>query len=112
VLVDNVIGDESSNTHCSFLVSVENGSKLYPRKCLIKVQCLHVVFTKVTLYRFPSDLIYHDFVKVADGLSAMLRDPQGPHQVDIVIALTHMRVPNDVKLATSCFNSVDLILGG
>jgi 2',3'-cyclic-nucleotide 2'-phosphodiesterase (5'-nucleotidase family) len=76
----------------------------------MKDQC--VVFTMVTLYSFPSDLIYHDFVKVADELSAMLRDPKGPHKVDIVIALTHMRVPNDVKLATSCFNSVDLILGG
>ncbi|CAO3597150.1 unnamed protein product [Absidia cylindrospora] len=42
----------------------------------------------------------------------MLRDPQGPYKVDLVIALTHMRVPNDVKLATSCFEDIDLILGG
>ncbi|KAI8339987.1 Metallo-dependent phosphatase-like protein [Chlamydoabsidia padenii] len=65
-----------------------------------------------TIPSFPSDLLYHDFIKVADELSAMLRDPHGPYKVDLVIALTHMRVPNDVKLATSCFDSVDLILGG
>ena len=32
----------------------------------------------------------------------MLRDPNGPYKVDLVIALTHMRVPNDIKLAQSC----------
>lgn len=30
---------------------------------------------------------------------------------DYVIALTHMRMPNDVKLAENC-NEIDLILGG
>lgn len=30
---------------------------------------------------------------------------------DYVIALTHMRTPNDVKLAENC-NNIDLILGG
>lgn len=31
---------------------------------------------------------------VAIELSKELRDPQGDHRVDIIIALTHCRVPN------------------
>lgn len=27
-------------------------------------------------------------------LSELLRDPKGPYRVDIIIALTHSRVPN------------------
>lgn len=61
---------------------------------------------------FPPELIYHDFIGVAKELSEELRDPNGPHHVDIVIALTHMRVPNDIKLATHCQNEIDLVLGG
>ena len=33
------------------------------------------------------------------------------HGCDVVIALTHMRVPNDKKLSEEC-NGLDLILGG
>lgn len=31
---------------------------------------------------------------VAIELSKELRDPKGPHKVDVIIALTHCRVPN------------------
>ncbi|KAI8329869.1 5'-nucleotidase [Chlamydoabsidia padenii] len=58
--------------------------------------------------KFPTDLLYHDFIEVANELDTMLR--QEPYNVDLVIALTHMRVANDVKLARA--SSVDLILGG
>lgn len=57
-------------------------------------------------------MTYHDFIEVAKDLSSQLKDPNGPHRVDIVIALTHMRVPNDLKLANACKDEVDLILGG
>lgn len=63
-------------------------------------------------YRFPPELTYYDFVEVAKDLSRQLRDPNGPHHVDLVIALTHMRVPNDIKLARSCKEEIDIILGG
>ncbi|ORX63077.1 Metallo-dependent phosphatase [Hesseltinella vesiculosa] len=66
----------------------------------------------LTIPSFPPDLIYHDFVTVAKELTAMLRDPHGPYKVDLVIALTHMRVPNDVKLAQECIDHIDLVLGG
>ncbi|KAF7727302.1 hypothetical protein EC973_007818 [Apophysomyces ossiformis] len=65
-----------------------------------------------TIPSFPPELVYHDFVEVAKDLSKTLRDPEGPHKVDLVIALTHMRVPNDVKLAKNCLDEVDLVLGG
>lgn len=55
-------------------------------------------------------------------LSKELRDPNGPHRVDIIIALTHSRVPNDIRLAkelgavsnrdTQNEHGIDLIIGG
>ncbi|KAI7891813.1 Metallo-dependent phosphatase-like protein [Mucor mucedo] len=65
-----------------------------------------------TIPSFPPELTYYDFVQVAKDLSKELKDPEGPHKVDLVIALTHMRVPNDVKLAKSCKGEIDLVLGG
>lgn len=48
----------------------------------------------------------------AKDLSKRLRDPEGEHRVDIIIALTHARVPNvcvdgcpHVALLTSFVNS-------
>jgi hypothetical protein len=64
------------------------------------------------MYRFPPELIYCDFIEVAKDLSRQLKDPNGAHHVDLVIALTHMRVPNDVKLANSTKGVIDLVLGG
>eukprot|EP00662_Eupelagonemidae_sp_cell21_P021322 gene21322-63899_t len=43
------------------------------------------------------DIEYEDFVAAARRLCPQLRE-QG---CDVVIALTHMRVPNDERLATS-----------
>jgi 5'-nucleotidase len=55
------------------------------------------------------DIEYEDFVSCTRRLSSLLRDT---HHVDAVIALTHMRVPNDEKLARECGDCVDLICGG
>ncbi|OAD79533.1 hypothetical protein PHYBLDRAFT_129957 [Phycomyces blakesleeanus NRRL 1555(-)] len=65
-----------------------------------------------TIPSFPPELVYHDFVQTAKDLSAELRDPEGPHKVDFIVALTHMRVPNDIKLGRECSDDVDIILGG
>ena len=65
-----------------------------------------------TIPSFPPELKYHDHIQVAKDLSRQLRDPNGAHHVDLVIALTHMRVPNDIKLAKSCKDDIDLVLGG
>ena len=56
----------------------------------------------------PNEVIYEDFVDVGNHLAKKLKDELG---CDIVIALTHMRNPNDIRLANKAQN-IDLILGG
>ena len=56
----------------------------------------------------PNEVIYTDFVEAAENLTAQLKDE---NDCDIVIALTHMRQPNDIKLAENV-SRIDLILGG
>ncbi|CAG8514973.1 1413_t:CDS:2 [Paraglomus occultum] len=53
-----------------------------------------------------------DFIQACKDLSAELRDPNGPHAVDLVIAITHSRLPNDIILARGCQDEIDLMLGG
>lgn len=53
------------------------------------------------------DIIYEDFVVAADRISQILRDKE----CDLIIALTHMRAPNDERLARKA-KDIDLILGG
>ncbi|KAG9290588.1 hypothetical protein G9A89_020958 [Geosiphon pyriformis] len=65
-----------------------------------------------TIPSLPPTLKYIDFVTVGKQLSTMLRDPNGPYAVDLVIALTHSRLPNDIILAKKCKDDIDLILGG
>ena len=56
----------------------------------------------------PNEVIYEDFVDVGNHLATKLKDELG---CDIVIALTHMRNPNDIRLANKT-KQIDLILGG
>jgi len=53
------------------------------------------------------EVIYEDFVVAADRLAKVMRN----EGATFIIALTHMRVPNDEKLAREC-PAVDLICGG
>jgi len=55
----------------------------------------------------PEDLDYIDFVTEGRRLARSLR----AEGVDYVIALTHMRWPNDIRLAENV-EEIDLILGG
>ncbi|CAF0987732.1 unnamed protein product [Brachionus calyciflorus] len=54
------------------------------------------------------EIIYEDFVLVGKRLANELRNVD---KVDYVIALTHMRLPNDLELAEEV-PEIDLILGG
>ncbi|KAJ1657770.1 hypothetical protein IWQ61_002871 [Dispira simplex] len=63
-----------------------------------------------TLPSLPATFQYQDFVESARELSDYLRSPAVG--VDLVVALTHMRLPNDIKLARTCAGQVDLVLGG
>ncbi|KAG8188882.1 hypothetical protein JTE90_014942 [Oedothorax gibbosus] len=56
----------------------------------------------------PEDVTYIDFVTEGRKLAKQLKDKMG---VDYVIALTHMRTPNDCRLAENV-DEIDLILGG
>ncbi|XP_076354101.1 mannosylglucosyl-3-phosphoglycerate phosphatase-like isoform X2 [Tachypleus tridentatus] len=56
----------------------------------------------------PDDVTYVDFVSEGRKLARQLRDKE---EVDYVIALTHMRWPNDCRLAENV-DEIDLILGG
>ncbi|GBG29560.1 5'-nucleotidase [Hondaea fermentalgiana] len=55
------------------------------------------------------DIEYEDFVECARRLGPRLRSQ---HRVHLVIALTHMRLPNDERLAHEAGDVVDLVLGG
>ncbi|XP_064466748.1 snake venom 5'-nucleotidase-like isoform X2 [Ornithodoros turicata] len=56
----------------------------------------------------PSEVDYKDFVTEGRRLAHLLKYKNG---VDYVIALTHMRTPNDCRLAANV-DEIDLILGG
>lgn len=55
-----------------------------------------------------SDVIYQDFVERGQELARWLKSSLN---VDYVIALTHFRTPNDIRLADSV-PEIDLVLGG
>ncbi|XP_011186253.1 mannosylglucosyl-3-phosphoglycerate phosphatase isoform X3 [Zeugodacus cucurbitae] len=55
----------------------------------------------------PNEVTYIDYVDAGNKLVTQLRKDG----CEIVIALTHMRTPNDIKLANNC-TGIDLILGG
>ncbi|TFY68914.1 hypothetical protein EVJ58_g733 [Rhodofomes roseus] len=80
-----------------------------------------------TVSSWPENFGYRDMAQVGIELSKRLRDPNGEHKCDIIVALTHARVPNDIALAKALRASspaaqeehpiynehgVDLILGG
>ncbi|OSD02817.1 Metallo-dependent phosphatase [Trametes coccinea BRFM310] len=52
-----------------------------------------------TVSTWPPNFKYKDMAEVALDLSERLRDPEGEYKCDIIIALTHARVPNDIALA-------------
>lgn len=54
------------------------------------------------------DLTYLDFVSEGKKLAKMLKDKE---KCDYVVALTHMRSPNDCRLASNV-EEIDIILGG
>ena len=61
-----------------------------------------------TLATINADQVdYEDYVVAANRLAAQLRE----EGCEVVIALTHMRTPNDIRLAENV-EGVDLILGG
>ncbi|KAH8107089.1 Metallo-dependent phosphatase [Cristinia sonorae] len=80
-----------------------------------------------TIVGLPASYEWQSMTEIGLKLSQILRDPSGPHKCDLVIALTHSRVPDDIRLARELFalspkaqagiditskHGVDLLLGG
>ncbi|CEH16317.1 5' nucleotidase [Ceraceosorus bombacis] len=73
-----------------------------------------------TIPVWPAEFKYRSMAATARALSKELRDPEGPHKADLIIALTHSRLSNDIALANevgatrgeSDEHGVDIILGG
>ncbi|CAN8101747.1 unnamed protein product [Discula destructiva] len=61
-----------------------------------------------TINTLPPNLVYKSASQTARELVPQLRAAGA----DVVIALTHMREPNDLKLAEQVGDQIDLILGG
>jgi 2',3'-cyclic-nucleotide 2'-phosphodiesterase (5'-nucleotidase family) len=61
-----------------------------------------------TINSLPPDLIYRSASETARELIPQLR----ADGADLVVALTHMREPNDIKLAENVGDQIDIILGG
>lgn len=85
------------------------------RKVVLDIQGVTVGFMGLaekdwidTLPDPPEDIQYRDFVQTAKDINKELREQDG---VDYVVAVTHMRQPNDIKLAEA-ETGVDLVLGG
>lgn len=55
----------------------------------------------------PEAVNYRDYVEVGNELAKQLKDDG----CDVIIALTHMRFPNDCRLAENA-QGIDLVLGG
>ncbi|WWC91447.1 uncharacterized protein L201_006393 [Kwoniella dendrophila CBS 6074] len=94
-------------------------------RCGVKIGVIGLVEQDwiATIPSWPKNFSYRPMKETAIELSKELRDPNGPHQVDIIIALTHCRVPNDIKLCNELGavadkpgveneHGVDLLVGG
>lgn len=55
----------------------------------------------------PKEVTYIDYAKAGNQLADELLN----EGCEVIIALTHMRTPNDIRLAENC-PKIDLILGG
>jgi 5'-nucleotidase len=107
-LLSNVIDKETSNQLGDGLVYhiIERRGLKFGLIGLIEEDWLSTLSTLDS-----SDVIYEDFVTKGRELARWLKSPESSHEVDYVIALTHFRTPNDIKLADSV-PEIDLILGG
>lgn len=104
-LISNVIDNETGRPLADGRVSyvLENKGKKFGIVGLVEEEWLATLAT-VDI----DEVTYFDFVAEGRKLSRFLKEKE---HVDYVIALTHMRTPNDCRLAENV-DEIDLILGG
>ncbi|KAI5856200.1 Metallo-dependent phosphatase [Durotheca rogersii] len=102
-VLDPALGDSVPIGNCSktHIITASNG---------IKIGLLGLGEREwlATINNLPPDLIYRSATETAKELVPQLR----AEGADIVIAITHMREPNDNKLAEQTDGIIDIILGG
>ncbi|OQR69207.1 5' nucleotidase-like [Tropilaelaps mercedesae] len=105
-LISNVIDNETHRLLADGLeyVIVERGGKKIGLIGLVEEEWLATLATID-----PEQVEFRDFVAEGRRLAQLLKGPH--HGCDYVIALTHMRYPNDCRLAENV-DEIDLILGG
>ncbi|TXT08774.1 hypothetical protein VHUM_02902 [Vanrija humicola] len=117
-LLSNVVDTQTGKTPAPlhrFLVT---------EKCGVRIGIIGIVEEDwiATIPSWPENFKYQPMKDVAIELSQLLRDPEGEHRVDLIIALTHCRLPNDIWLSNELGavagknveneHGVDLIIGG
>ncbi|KAJ4355489.1 uncharacterized protein N0V89_003505 [Didymosphaeria variabile] len=101
-VLDPALGEEVPLGRCSKTAIVEMNGIRIGLIGLVEQEWL------ATINVLPPNLIYRSASATARELVPLLRD-QG---ADFIIALTHQREPNDVRLAQECGGLIDLILAG
>ncbi|XP_035221004.1 trifunctional nucleotide phosphoesterase protein YfkN-like isoform X2 [Stegodyphus dumicola] len=104
-LISNVVDNETGKPLANGLITfvLENKGKRFGIIGLVEEEWL------ATLSTIEADEVtYIDFVTEGRKLAIQLKEKEN---VDYVIALTHMRTPNDIRLAENV-EEIDLILGG
>ncbi|GIX89859.1 hypothetical protein CDAR_9371 [Caerostris darwini] len=100
-VTDNETGKPLANGQITHIL--ENKGKKFGIIGLVEEEWL------ATLATIEADEVtYFDFVTEGKKLAQELKEKE---KVDFVIALTHMRMPNDIRLAKNV-EEIDLILGG
>ncbi|KAJ1721626.1 hypothetical protein LPJ53_003878 [Coemansia erecta] len=105
-LTDKETGGPAARGSVSHHVSVVNGLRvgiigIIEKEWLDTLPCL------------PPTFEYHDFVQSAREAATRLRNRDDPEMsCDLVVCLSHMRLPNDIRLADECSDIVDIVLSG
>ncbi|EJC99583.1 Metallo-dependent phosphatase [Fomitiporia mediterranea MF3/22] len=97
-------------------------------RCGVRIGFIGLVESEwiATVPAWPESFKHKNMAEVAMELSQLLRNPDGEYQCDLIIALTHSRIPNDILLAKSIgalspahqrsdfvsTHGADIILGG
>ncbi|KAG8906831.1 hypothetical protein FRB99_006006 [Tulasnella sp. 403] len=93
-------------------------------RCGVRIGVIGLVEQEwiATVTSWPPNFQYQHMHEVGIELSQLLRNPQGEYKCDLILALTHSRIPNDIKLAkqlgavpdgkSATQHGVDIIFGG